>query len=98
MSRQQGAAAGIEAASKAIVALAEGDNSASLAVLNATSHGEAVWAATYLLQCLKEAVSAQVNHDPRRLELALKNGASGAAQDVVETQVGLIVAEELRRQ
>lgn len=96
MPELEDSAAGIEAARKAIVALAEGDDRAALHALNATSHAEAVHAAAYLLACLRESVSNQVRHDPRRLELALKAGASAAAEDAVITQVGLITQEAER--
>ena len=83
-------AAGIEAARAALIAMAEGDQTAALEALNRCSHAEAVWAAAWLLSGIKELVSTTVGHDPRRLELALKAAASGADADIVVTQVGLI--------
>lgn len=90
MSQLEDSASGIEAARKALIAMAEGDQAAALAALNACSHPEAVWAAAWLLSGIKEVVSTTVGHDPRRLELALKAAASGADADIVITQVGLI--------
>lgn len=97
MTALEDSAAGIEAAAKAILALADGNEGEALAALNACSHAEAVWAASYLLTCLREATSTAVNHNPRRLAAALKAGAAGAVEDAVLTAVGLIVEDEHHR-
>lgn len=84
------AGAGIQLAKQAVHAFADGDEAAAMDMLRTADHDELSWTAGYLLACLRESVSVQVKHDPRRLELALKKAAAAADEDVLFTQVALL--------
>lgn len=96
LDEQQGpAASGIDAARRAVLAIADGDEAGALAALNATSHAEAVWAASYLLSAVRECAQARFGPSPRRVSDALRRAVADTA-DPVLTQVALIVEDAAR--
>jgi elongation factor P hydroxylase len=90
-------ARGLDAAQKAIHAVADGEDGRARAILNAQSYEDVVWAAGYLLSCLHEMATLMAAGDPKETRRLLHAGADGAGDDVSVAEAEVIVADAFSR-
>jgi hypothetical protein len=87
----EAAARGLDAAQRAMHAIADNENDRALAILNTTAHEDGIWTSSYLLSCLRELATVTAKGDPKEARRLLHAGADGAAEDTALTQVGVII-------
>lgn len=95
---QTNSTAGLQRIADALRARAMGEPERAVAlVTDVTETGEAAWMAAYLLEVVVEMVTNQEKRRPARVAARLNELADGVEEDLVGTQVGLIVNEVSRQ-
>lgn len=89
---EDGAAAGILLAQKAIHAAADGDDDKILSLINGASHAEVAWAASYLVSGVREVVWRYAKGNPRKARRAL-HAAANDLEDPLMVRLALMLDE-----
>jgi hypothetical protein len=90
-------ARGLDAAQKAIHAMADREDGRALAILNAQSFEDSLWTSAYLLGCLHQMATVFTGGDPKEASRLLHAGADGLTDDVSVTQAEVIVSDAFNR-
>lgn len=94
---EEDAARGMEAAKRAIHAIADGDDATALRHLSNASAAEVAWAAGYLLACLRSSALTIAKGDTAKASRRL-HAAANEREDIAFTQASVIVDAAFKRE
>jgi hypothetical protein len=77
--------------------MADREDGRALAVLNAQSYEDSLWASACLLGCLRQMATVLAAGDPKEASRLLHAGADGLFDDASVTQAEVIVADAFNR-